>query len=79
MLSEGSVVEPDPRAEITVDCLLELEPEPEPKLRIAAQTPAPAPAPFYLPQTWRHFIEKIIAAGEVFVNYYNFNPIIYGT
>ncbi len=32
-------------------------PEPEPNLRIAA------PAPFYLPQTWRNFIEKNHRAG----------------
>ncbi len=60
-----SVVEPEPTAEEPkLNCLL----EPEPKLRIAA------PAPFYLWQTWRNFIEKIMVAEEIFVNCYNFNP-----
>ncbi len=48
MLSEGSVVGQEPRTE-KLNCL----PEPKQKLWIAA------PAPFYfLPQTWRNFIDK---------------------
>jgi hypothetical protein len=50
-----------------LSCLLELEP----KLRFAA----PAPAPFFLSETSRNFIEKIMIAKEVFVYCHNFNLI----
>jgi len=36
---------------------------------------APAPAPFHWPQNWRNFIEKNMVAEEVFVNWYNYDPI----
>ncbi len=42
---------------------------PEPKLQIVAQ------ALFYLPQTWKNFIEKIMVAEKVLVSSYYFNPI----
>ncbi len=49
-----------------LNCLL----EPEPKLRILA----PAPAPFFF-QRLEILEKKIMVAKEVFVNFYNFNPI----
>jgi hypothetical protein len=47
----------------------------EPRYFVSNKDPAPAPAPFYLSNLEEILKKKIMVAKEVYVNYYNFNPI----
>ncbi len=44
---------------------------PDPKLRIVAPAPALAQTPFYVSQTLRNVVEKIMVATDVFENCFN--------